>query len=436
LQALYVGLVKNRLAVQSVNNYVIVFKSISNSLPATKKIWNSVVLIIMSRNSAEMRIQLKLSNYVAWSILCLINLTAIPVSKAEEAGVTANTILIGQSAPLTGAAKELGEETKLGIQLYFDQVNAQGGINGRKLKLITLDDANQPGKARDNTIELATKSRVFALLGYVGTDTSVAALPVFSYHETPFIGAVTGTDLLRTPYNRYVFNTRASFANETARIVEQLTSTGIKNIAVFYASDAHGLDGVEAVSEELGKLGLGLAARGSIERTSNDVRGAVYLINRAKPGAVILFCGSSQAIAFIQEMRKQGSTAQFYNTSLVGSTTLVRGLGKDSYGLIVSQVAPHPWGNLPIVREYKRLMEAAGGTPSYGSMEGYVAARTMVEGIRRAGKNLTREGLVTALENMGNIDLGGVNMKFSSTSHNGGTFVDLTMIGSDGRFLY
>ncbi|TAK92376.1 MAG: ABC transporter permease [Burkholderiaceae bacterium] len=379
---------------------------------------------------------LKSINRFFWPILCLISLTSAPAFAETEAD-SANTILIGQSAALSGSSKELGEETVLGIQLYFDQVNAQGGIYGRKLKLITLDDANQPGRAHDNTIELVTKKHVTALLGYVGTDTSVAALPVFSYYETPFIGAVTGTDLLRVPYNRYVFNTRASFADEAARIVQQLTSIGIRNIAVFYQSDAHGLDGLEAVNEEMSKLGLSIVARGSIERTSKDPRSAVYLINRAKPGAVILFCMSSQAIPFIQEMRKQGSTAQFYNTSLVGSTALVRDMGKDSYGLVVSQVAPHPKGTLPIVRDFKRLLEASNNNASsYGSMEGYLAARVLVEGLRRAGKNPTRENLVNALESMGSLDVGGINIKFSPTDHNGGSFVDLTMIGADGRFLY
>ena len=373
--------------------------------------------------------------FVVAAALAGVSASVSHASASQSPGVTDESILIGQSAARSGPSKELGEETELGIRLYFDSVNARGGINGRKLQLVTRDDAYQPDRARDNTLSLVTQDRVFALLGYVGTDTSAAAMPVFSYHQVPFVGAVTGAELLRVPHNRYVFNTRASFAAEAEGIVEQLTSTGVRKIAVFYQSDAHGLNGFEAVSDALGKKGQRLVAKGSVERNSSDVSSGVYLIGRAKPDAVILFCAYPQATAFIREMRKQGSAAQFYNTSMVGSSALVSALGKSSHGLIVSQVAPNPWSDLqPVVREYKRLIAAARREPSYGSMEGFVAARVLVEGIRRAGRNLSREGLIAALETMENFDLGGFNVSFSPTNHNGASFVELTIVGANGKF--
>src|SRR6185436_14276253 len=162
----------------------------------------------------------------------------------------------------------------------------------------------------------------------------------------------------------------------------------------------------------------------SIERNSLDVSAAVYQMNNAKPDAVILFCAYPQATAFIRAMRRLASPAQFYSTSLVGSAALVQALGKASHGLVVSQVTPNPWSDLlPVVREYKRLVAASGREPSYDSLEGYMAARVMVEGIRRAGRNLSREGLVTALEGMSSFDLGGFSVGFSPENHNGASFV-------------
>jgi branched-chain amino acid transport system substrate-binding protein len=358
------------------------------------------------------------------------------IAAASGPGFTDTTILIGQSAALSGASKALGEETRLGIELCFDAVNAQGGVHGRRIKLISEDDAYDPVRARDNTLKLIAKQNVFALLGYVGTDTSLAAMPVFSYYEVPFVGAATGSGLLRVPYNRQVFNVRASFTDEAARIVRQLTTTGIRGIAVFYQNDAYGLDGLEAVRDALGEHGLQLAGKGSVG-ANNDVRPAVYLINGSAPDAVIMFAAYQQSAAFVREMRKQGSTAQFYSTSLVGSQALLRELGEQSHGVVISQVMPYPWSATSlIVRDYQKLMMAAGHTPSYGSMEGYVAARVMVEALRRVGKNLTREALIAALENMNNVDLDGFNLNFSPGNHNGTAYVDLTIVGRTGRFLH
>ena len=365
-------------------------------------------------------------------------MTALPIASFSQATQsTQSPILIGQSADRSGPLRDLGLQKELGIRLYFDSVNSRGGIYGRPLRLITRDDAGQTSRARENTLNFITSDNVFALLGYVGTDTSLAAMPIFSYYGIPFIGAASGSDLLRVPFNRYVFNTRAGFLEEAASIVEQMTSTGITKIAVFYQSDAHGLGGLEAISDALEKRSLKIVARGSINPNSTDAGGAVYLINRARPDAVILFCGARHAVAFIREMRRQGSTAQFYNTSQVDSATLIRELGADAHGLVISQVVPHPArATLPLVREYLSLLRAKGGSPSYASMEGYIAARILGEGLKRVGPNPTREKLVEALENLGNYDMDGLNLRFSPTNHNGGTYIDLTIINAQGKLLH
>ena len=164
-----------------------------------------------------------------------------------EPGVSDKEILIGQSAALSGPAKELGTEMRSGAQLYFDQVNAGGGVNGRKIRMISLDDGYEPERAAANTRKLIEEEKVLALFGYVGTPTSLAALPVFTEAKVPFVGAFTGAQALREPFNRYVFNVRASYFDETEKIVEQLSTTALKRIAVFYQNDAYGKAGLAGV---------------------------------------------------------------------------------------------------------------------------------------------------------------------------------------------
>lgn len=354
-----------------------------------------------------------------------------------EPGVSDKEIVLGQSAALSGPAKELGSEMRSGALLYFDQVNAGGGIHGRRIRLQTLDDGYEPERAAANTRKLIEEEKVLALFGYVGTPTSLAALPLFTEAKVPFVGAFTGAQALREPFNRYVFNVRASYFDETEKIVEQLTTTGIKQIAVFYQNDAYGKAGLAGVERAMTKRGLKIAATATVERNTVDVAKAVAALSATRPDAIVMVSAYTSVAAFVKGMKKAGSAAQFHNVSFVGSRPLAAALGDEGVGVAIAQVVPFPWsGTLPVTREYQAQARAAGAKDfSFTELEGYIAARVLVEGLKRAGRELTRERLVTALESLSRTDIGGFQVDYSSSNHNGSTFVDLTIIGRGGKFL-
>jgi ABC-type branched-subunit amino acid transport system substrate-binding protein len=353
---------------------------------------------------------------------------------ANAQGVTNDTVLIGQSAALTGPAAALGNEMKLGAEAYFKVVNDAGGINGRKIKLISLDDGYEPDRAKANTQKLITEEKVLALFGYVGTPTSNAALPLFTEAKVPFIGAFTGAQSLREPFNRYIFNIRASYFDETEHIVENLASQGIKNIAVFYQNDAYGKAGLAGMERAMKKRNLPITALATVERNTADVSDAVKKMVKADPTAIVMISAYKSSAAFIFETQRAGKFPLFWNVSFVGSKALAYELGESSRGVQVSQVVPFPWStDSKIVSEYQKSMGSEANY-SFTSLEGYIAAKILVVGLRKAGKNLSRETLVDALANSSVIDLGGFKVEFSPTNHNGSSFVDLTIISKDKKF--
>lgn len=361
---------------------------------------------------------------------------ALPAA-AQTPGVTANSILLGQSAAFSGPAAQLGIEMNAGAVAYFDYINKQGGVNGRTISVKTRDDRYEGNLAAENTRKLIEEDKVFALFAYVGTPTSAAALPIFTEAKVPFVGPFTGAELLRNPLNRYVFNVRASYYDETEKIVEQLVSTGIQRIAVFYQNDSYGKAGLTGVEIAMKKRNLAIAATGTVERNTVDVGAAVKAIAAVQPDAVVMISAYTSIAEFVRQMKKAGSAAQFHNVSFVGSKALSNALGPEGYGVVISQVVPFPWyPGVPVVKEYQRILKIAGNTNySFGSLEGYLAAKVMVEGLRRAGRDLTRESLIAALESMNNVDFGGFVVSFSRSSHAGSDYVELTMIGRDGNFV-
>jgi len=367
----------------------------------------------------------------------LFSSAAISAAHSAEVGVSNDKVIVGQSVALTGPAAQLGIQMRNGIKAYFDEVNAKGGVNGRKLELVTLDDGYEPARTVPNTKELIEKHRVFALIGYVGTPTSVPAVPVFTEAKVPFIGPFTGAEALRQPFNRYIFHVRASYYDETDKIVEQVLSTGGKNIAVFYQDDAYGQAGLKGTQIAMEKRGQKIAALGTVERNTVKVEDAVKKINASQPDAVVMISAYTSCAEFIKQMKKAGSTAQFYNVSFVGSVSLANALGGDGPGVGISQVVPFPWAtSVPVVKEYQMLSAKSGNKDyNFGAMEGFLVAKTFVEGLRRTGKDVTREKFIDSMEKMQDVDLGGFFVSFSPKSHAGSKFVDLTIIGRDGKFM-
>ena len=367
-------------------------------------------------------------------------LALLPAPWANEAsaqGVSNDKIVLGQAAVFSGPAAQLGIQMRNGIKSYFDFINERGGVHGRKLELVTEDDRYEASAAPAASKKLIEEHKVFALLGYVGTPTGTEHVKVTAPAKVPLVGMFTGAEALRVPFSRYVFHVRASYYDETEKIVEQVISTGGQKIAVFYQNDGYGQAGLKGVEIAMAKRNLKIAALGTVERNTVKVEEAVKAFQAVQPDAVVMVSAYTSCAEFIRQMRKAGSAATFYNVSFVGSNALAAALGKEGSGVAISQVVPFPWAaSVPVVKEYQAAAKKA-GFPDYnfGAMEGFLTAKVMVEGLRRAGRNLTREGFVDAMEKMNDVDLGGFFIGYSPKSHTGSKFVDLTVIGREGKFL-
>lgn len=355
-----------------------------------------------------------------------------PLARAQ--GVADNRIVLGQSAPFTGPSAQLGLQFHLGAQLYLEQVNAQGGVNGRHIEIQRLDDGYEPERCVANTKALIADG-VFALFGYVGTDTSLAALPLAVAAKTPFFAPSSGALALREPFSRYAIHVRASTADETSSIVRQVTAVGIKRIAVLYQNDAYGKSGLEGVQRALKAQGLEPVALGTVERNSSEVAAALKNILAARPEAIVQIGAYKACATFIRLARQQGFGGNFYNTSLVGTQALLEELGAVAKGVAVSQVVPFPYASAtPLSAEYLALLkDKRGVAPNHSGMEGFVAAKVLVEGLKRAGRGVTRESFIDAIDGMKNLNLGGFPLDFGPQKHTGSRFVELTLLTEDGR---
>ncbi|MFS2037105.1 ABC transporter substrate-binding protein [Polaromonas sp. CT11-55] len=347
----------------------------------------------------------------------------------------ADKIILGQSAAFTGPAAQLGIQFHQGAKVYFDQVNAQGGIGKRLIEIRNLDDGYEPERCAENTRKLIADD-VFALFGYIGTPTSIAALPLATKDKVPFFAPFTGAMALRDPFNKYAFHVRASYNDETGLIVKQLTSLGLKKIAVFYQNDAYGKAGLDGVTLALAAQNLKPVALATVERNTVNVAGAVKTLVAAGPDAVVQIGAYKACAAFIREARKAGYGGTFYNVSFVGTQALADELGKDGAGVVVSQVMPSPYNTARLIaREFVDAAKAAGNAQvNFSSMEGYVAAKVFVDGLKRGGAaKVSRESLIAGLEGMGSQSLGGFSVSFSATDHVASSFVELSMLTGDGR---
>lgn len=373
----------------------------------------------------------------AFTRLAVFVLAMTAAAAHAETGVTPTTILIGESAAFSGPAQALGLEMRAGATAYFQAINAAGGINGRRIELRSLDDGYEPDRAAANTKKLIDDG-VFLLFGYVGTPTSNASKPIFTAARVPFVGPFTGAESLRNPLNRYIFNIRASYFDETEKIVGQLVGQTLSRIAVFYQNDDYGKAGLLGAERAMGRRDLKIVATGTVERNTVDVAAAVAAIGKADPQGVVMISAYKSCAAFIKAMRAAGHNPQFMNVSFVGSKALAQESGPAGRGVGVTQVVPFPWNiATPIVKEYQQLYTASTKKDDYSftSLEGFISAKVLVEGLRRTGSDLTREKFINAMESMRDVDVGGFLVTFTPTNHSGSKFVELTVIGKDERFL-
>ena len=356
---------------------------------------------------------------------------AVPTLRAQSS----SRIVLGQSAAFTGAAAQLGIQFHAGAKLFFDQYNAQVGPGKPRVEIAQLDDGYEPDRCAENTSRLI-KDEVFALFGYIGTPTSVVALPLATEAEVPFIAPFTGAMSLRQPFNRMAFHLRASYNDETELIVRTLHNLGLTRIAVFHQNDAYGKAGLDGVTLALASRKLQPVATATVERNSVDVARAVATINASNPQAVVQISAYKSCAAYIRAARKAGYGGSFYNVSFVGTQALADELGKEGAGVVVSQVVPNPYtAAKPITREFRDAIADGGNKvqPNFSSMEGFLAAKLMAEGMRRAGSRLTRDALIGGLESLGELSLGGYSVSLGARDHVASSFVELSMLTGDGK---
>lgn len=360
-------------------------------------------------------------------------LAGFGVARAQSEG----RIVLGQSAAFSGPAAQLGIQFNQGAKLFFDQLNAAGGVGKRMVEIRTLDDGYEPDRCAENTRKLLADD-VFALFGYVGTPTSLAALPLFTQARVPFFAPFTGAESLRQPFNRLVFHVRASYYDETALIVRQLVNLGVKKIAVFHQNDAYGKAGLDGVNKALAEHKLPLAGAATVERNSVDVAAAVEKLVAAKPDAVVQIAAYGASAAFVRAARKAGFGGTFYNVSFVGTQALADELGKDGAGVVVSQVVPSPYQpSRQITREFLDAIKKAGDKvqPNYSSMEGFLAARIFTEGLRQAAASgkISRDSFISGMEGLGTQVISGFPVSFGPNDHTASSFVEMSMLTGDGR---
>src|SRR6266852_5297225 len=362
------------------------------------------------------------SAFIAASLAALL-LAATPAG--AEDGVTADTIVFGQPAALEGPAAALGIGMRTGINAAFEEANQKGGIHGRKLKLISVDDGYEPDKSIVAVKKLIDEDKVFALIGPVGTPTANAAQPIAQAARVPYIGPFTGAGFLRDPKRDNVVNIRASYGAEAEAWVKHLTEDlQIKKIAIFYQDDTFGRAGLDATKAALQKRGMELAAEGTFERNTVAVKSALLSLKRAEPEAVAMVGPYKPCAEFIKLARKVDFNPVFVNISFVGASALARELGPEGKGVIVSQVVPFPWDvSLKVVGDYQAAIKAVDGKaePEFVALE-------------KVGANPTREALLRTFKEVGKFDVGGLEMTFGPDKNQGLDKVFMTVIQPDGSF--
>jgi ABC-type branched-subunit amino acid transport system substrate-binding protein len=357
-----------------------------------------------------------------------------------ETGVTAKTILIGQSVSLTGPLASIGTDFSEGFKTYIDEVNRGGGVFGRQLKVVLMDDGYASQRSLSNTEKMIAEDGVFALAGNLGTGNVMAVLPLLADKRVPLFAAFTGADSLRSTPNRYLFTVMASYSNEIEKMVQHLTTIGITSIAVAYQNNPFGKEGLSGVQAAMKGRQLVPVAIAPIETDARGAASAAQVIARVRPQAVIVATAGKATIEFVREFKKTGVSAQLLTWSVADINLLVKQLGKEVDGMIVTQTMPSPFSvKLAVSREYRQLMKSAGKDKhvGYASMTGFVSAKALVQALRLAGPDLNREKFISSVESAKAIDLGGFILRFAPEQHHGSSYVESTMIRSGGsQYVY
>lgn len=343
-------------------------------------------------------------------------------------------ILIGQTAGFSGPVAAGVKETTEGAKLYLDAVNARGGVNGQKIDLISLDDKFDPKLAAENARKLIEEQNVMAMFLTRGTPHTEAILPFLDKYGVPLVAPSTGAMVLHTPVKKHVFNVRATYQREAEKAIAHLATIGITRIAVVYADDSFGADGVTGAQKGLSAAKLTPAAVEKFDRSKPDFSQLAPKIAKTEAQAVMMIASATAVADCIKALKAAGSNAQFVTLSNNASGGFIKGLGDNARGVIVSQVFPQSIG-FGLVKEATDLARAKNLTNvSPAMLEGFASAKVLVEALRRAGAKPSREHIQSALEGLRKFDIGGLEVSYSQEDHTGLDFADLSIISADGKF--
>ncbi len=352
-------------------------------------------------------------------------------------GVTPDRILFGQSAAFEGSAAQLGQSMRLGILAAFHEANEAGGVNGRRLELVSIDDSYEPEAAIANTRKLIEEDQVFALIGAVGTPTSRSTTPIAAAAGVPYIAPFTGASFLRDPSWENVINLRASYNQETEEMVDRLIrDLDITSVGIMYQDDSYGRAGYGGVLQALDRRGLQPAAIGIYPRNTTAVKTALLDLREGNPEAVIQIGAYEPVAEMILWARRTAWEPVFLNVSFVGSNALARALGYRGVGVFVTQVVPFPWDDTqPVVASYQRALKAhdRDAEPGFVSLEGYIAGRLAIIGLERCGAEVDRSCFLDAILGADELDIDGFPLSFGDDNQ-GSDAVFPTVIGFDGRY--
>jgi branched-chain amino acid transport system substrate-binding protein len=397
-----------------------------------QKIWLGVTVILIGLGIYGLYgyLRLEAPPIVEEEVLKPLQLT----TSASAPGVTPNEIVIGSSLALGGHASFLGTEYLHGAMCLINQINKEGGIHHRKIRVIAYDDGYDPPRCVANTQRLIHKDKVFALFCYVGTPTTVKIIDTVEENKIPLLGLFTGADKLRFPFRHYIFNIRSSYYQETNAVVRYFVEEkGLRRIAVFYQYDDYGFDGLKGTQIALQRYGLSPVATGSFVRGTLEIEDALKKIQKSEAQAVIMIGTYSPCAKFIKEARARRFNPLFHNVSFVGADKLVQELGDAGEGVFITQVVPPPTQRilLPASEQYSRLLSQyyPQDKPNFVSFEGFINARVLIEVLRRAGRDISREGFIRALESIKEHYVGiGAVINFGPKDHQGIDDVYLTEV--------
>jgi ABC-type branched-subunit amino acid transport system substrate-binding protein len=368
----------------------------------------------------------------------LAGMAALACGRSAWAQSPDGQIVLGQTTALSGPLADLGQALYYGAQMAFAAVNARGGIHGRTITLNTLDDGYEVDKAVSNARQLLADPATFALFNCFGTPHVAAMLPLAQSSNVPFFAPLTGAQVSRVA-QRNVFNIRASYAEEAEKIIQHLATLGMRRIAIVYQANSFGKEVLDATQRAMAVWKLrDEGATATVQNDGRDAQVAATKLADSEPEAVIIGLAGKPTLDFVKAFRSQRRGTPLYALSVMGAAATLQALGRDAAGMAITQVVPQPTNPaVPIVREFMQAWKNANMAqePSHSALEGYIIARTFCEALQRAGKNPSRAAFIDATWSLKKWDMGGFEINATEPGQNASRFVELTLVGRDGRFM-